>query len=180
MAEHIPQQVEIDQIISEVWAKVKIKSAAAMTAAGINNIFYYHDTRTKIEARLLIKDRVQAFKYPALILFHPFNEYLGSAGGYYGKITIPEMAIVMNNSDINSFSEARDAKTFIPILNVLFLWFRKCLAQHPQIMQNDPDNIPMIKIKEYFWGNQQAGTTLADYLDAIVMKNTVITVNQKC
>lgn len=180
MKEHIPQPVEIDKIIGEVWAQVKIKSADAMLSAGINDIFYYHDTITKIEARLLIKDSVQAFKYPALFLFHPFTEDLGGAGGYYGKITIPRMAIAMNNSDINSFADMRDAKTFNPVLNPLFGWFRRALSQHPKIVENDPNEITMRKVKHYFWGQQQAGTTLTDYLDGIEILNTKFTVTQNC
>lgn len=170
MRQHIPQPLIIRDILEAVTAKVAEYFGSP--------VYFYFDSPEKIEARLLSKDKIQAFKYPAIIVFCDIPEDIG--GGYYADVTFPKIVIATNNAEINSYSDARYSKTFRPILYPIYEWFKKCLAQNPSIVETDPLNFRARKYDRLYWGSQPAGKALNDYLDAIDLQNLKITFQQNC
>ena len=167
--EHIPKPVIVSEIIRQVVEKVKV-------ASGID-VNFYHDSPEQLETKLIDKGKMGQIKYPAILLFHDFPEDNG--GEYYGRITIPKLAIV-EKTKRELYADARYAKTFIPILYPLYEWLKIKLAQHPAIVETDPANIIHRKWDRLDWGTKDAGQELNDVLDAIELQNIRITLQQNC
>jgi hypothetical protein len=179
MKDHIKQPVIVSEVIKEVVAKVSARMNEGKTGADVVPVMFYHDTPEMIEAQLLSKDRAQAIKYPAVILFHDYPEDRGGQGGYYAETSIPRIAIVTSTSN-TIFSDDRYARTFLPTLYPIYGWFMKYLVQHPGIVATDPNEIEHRKWDRLYWGTQEAGKELNDYLDAIELQNLKLTMKQFC
>lgn len=169
MTEHIPQPVIVAEIIKQVVAKVA-------AASGID-VKFYHDSPEQLEAKLISKQENGQIKYPAILLYHDFPEDNG--GEFYGNITIPRI-IIVTTTKRELFADARYAKTFIPTLYPLYEWFKKKMAQHPQVVLNDPADLIHRKWDRLDIGTKEAGQELEDILDAIEIQNMKITLNQNC
>jgi hypothetical protein len=167
---HIPQPVILRDIMAEVVANVATKFGS--------DVYFYFDVPEKIEARLLLKDQVNAIKYPAVLFFCDIPETIGV--DYYAAVTFPKVVIATYNGDVNSFSDSRYDKSFRPVLYPIYEWFKKCCALHKNIVLTSGDNLTATKWDRLYWGSKPAGKALADYLDAIELQNLKLTFQQNC
>lgn len=172
------QPVIIEEIIGQVVDKVSTKLEM--------DVRYLFGPASEIEDTLLEITKAQGFteeplkKYPLIVLFTDIPETFGTADGYYGKVTIPSIAIACI-TDNNLKAMQRLEQNFKPILIPIFEEFKRQLARNSSFIVGAPQNIKMKKWNRYFWGKQKFGTKLNDFVDAIEIQNLELTLNNpKC
>lgn len=166
---HTAQPVIIADILKDVVDKV---SAEWFTKTG-RYVYFYHENPIQWQNRLDEKTKAGTYKYPCIVLFHDFPEKYGPD---YPTVRIPLIAICAETLP-ELLSDARYAKTFIPVLYPIYGLFKYYIAKNKGFNVSS-DKIIHTKYDRLYWGPVKGQAN--DYLDAVTMENTELPLNKFC
>jgi hypothetical protein len=169
---HLPQPIIVTDIIADVVAKVstEFQKLPGMTGKVVH---FYHENPIQWQNRLDEKTKASAYKFPCIVVFHDFPEKWGAD---VPTARIPLIAICAETLP-ELVSDARYAKTFVPVLYPLYELFKQFIARNKGFNVSS-QHIVHTKHDRLYWGPMKGQAN--DYLDAITMENTELPLNKFC